>query len=733
MQPLQMWGGIECTLNRVGDRFINQCVKSGHKNRLSDLALIKSLGIKKLRYPCLWEEVAPKDLDQCNWSYLDERLHELKRLDQDIIAGFLHHGSGPNYTSLIDPDFPEKLATYARHFIKRYPWINDFTPINEINTTARFSTLYGHWYPHLKNYTMYLKALILQCKGTALAMQEIRRVNPKARLIQTDDLGKCQSTELLSYQRDLENERRWLSWDLLCGKVTPEHKLYNHFLEHNISPKELEWFEENPCPPSLIGINHYPLSNRYLDHRMEEFPEWSHGGNGIHNYADVGAVDTGLVEPVSVETLLRETWERYQLPMAITECHIKGRRESQMRWLDQSWKTCLKLKDENITIEAVTAWSLLGTYDWHNLCTHCEFHYEPGVFDLRSPGNIPHETALSQMVRSLATEGNFESPLLSAEGVWNTPRRILFNAQPGQFTSLEYKIGTRPILITGARGTLGRAFARVCGARNIHYKLLNRSEMDISDPDSIRKAIDLYNPWAIINAAGYVRVDEAESDSEECFRSNVEGAVNLSKLCVGRDIKLINFSSDLVFDGNSGSAYSEDHVVSPLNTYGKSKAEAEEKVLLIYPDSLMIRTSAFFGPWDEHNFITKTLQSLAKNGEVLAPSDMYISPTYVPDLANESLDLLIDGEKGIIHVTNVGEVSWEEFAIKAALLSAEKIELNTSLIKGISSEEMKLPALRPKRSALTSLRQRRLPTLDDALKRYFTEIEIPLTREQELH
>ena len=732
MKPLQMWGGVECTLNRVGDLYINQCEKNGHKRRLSDLTLFKSLGIKKLRYPCLWEEVAPKDLDHCNWSWLDERLTELQKLNLDIVAGFLHHGSGPFYTSLIDPDFPEKLATYARLFVTRYPWINDFTPINEINTTARFSTLYGHWYPHLKDSSMFLKAMVLQCRGTILAMKEIRRVNPKARLIQTDDLGKCQSTEDLSYQCEHENERRWLSWDLLCGKVTQEHKLYSWIRGQGISEEELAWFEENPCPPDVIGINHYHLSNRYLDHRLELYPDWSHGGNDIQKYADVGAIDTGIVDNISPEELLRETWERYGITLSVTECHIRGRRESQMRWLDQVWKICRELREENIPIESVTAWSLLGTYDWHNLCTHSENFYEAGVFDLRNPQQLPQETALSRMVRSLATEGSFESPVLASEGVWRTPRRILFNAQPGQFSSLEHRSGTRPILITGASGTLGQAFARICGARNIHYKLLRRQEMDISDLDSIRKAVDLYNPWAIINAAGYVRVDDAESDYDECYRANVEGAVNLAKACVGREIKLINFSSDLVFDGSSGSAYSESHVVSPLNNYGKSKAEAEEMVLSIYPDSLIIRTSSFFGPWDEHNFITKTLQSLARKGEVVAPNDMYVSPTYVPDLANESLDLLIDGERGIIHVTNVGEVSWEEFALQAAAISQNEYDLSSKLIRGVTTEEMRLPARRPRRSSLVSERQRRLPPLEDALMRYFKEVEIPFSENRSL-
>ena len=693
--PLEMWGGLECTLNRVGDRYINQCDKSGHNKRLSDLQLFHDLGIKKLRYPCLWELVAPKDLDHCDWSFLDERLGELKRLGQDFIAGFLHHGSGPFYTSLIDPDFPEKFSTFARLFIQRYPWVNDFTPINEINTTARFSVLYGHWYPHLQDESLYLRSMMLQCKATVLAMREIRRVNPKAKLIQTDDLGKCQSTEEVAEQRDFENHRRWLAWDLLCGKVTKNHPLYNRFLKNKIREEDLQWFEENACPPDVIGINHYHLSNRYLDHRMEHFPTWSHGGNGEVAYADVGAVDTGFVDPVNPEVIMREAWERYKIPLAITECHTMGHRESQLRWLNQMWQTCQKLRAEGVDVKALTVWSLLGTYDWHNLCTNCEFFYEPGVFDLRNSQKIPKPTALTKMVKSLATQGEYDLPILKSEGVWNTGRRILFSVKHGQFSSLDHSEEVRPVLIIGGTGSLGQAFARICGGRNIHYKLID--SIDISNRKSIDDAIERYHPWAIINAAG--------SEEDNCLSGKVDAATNLARACRFSEIQLVNFSSN---------------------------ADCEEEILSIYPESLMIRTSAHFSPWDDFNFITETLRSLADNSEVIAPNDIYISPTYVPDLVNECLNLLIDEETGIFQITNMGEVSWEQFALLAAEVAKEKIAINTDLIKGMSAHEMTWRAKRPINPTLVSERIQQLPTLEDAIGRYVKDLQIPIEFKQEI-
>ena len=733
MKSPEMWGGLECTLNRVGENYHNQCKKNGHNERISDLELFNSLGIKRLRYPCLWEEVAPKDLDHCNWSFLDERLGKLRELDLKIIAGFLHHGSGPLYTSLIDPEFPTKFSTYARLFAERYPWVEDYTPINEINTTARFSCLYGHWYPHLQDDTYYLKSLLYQVKATVLAMREIRSINPKARLIQTDDLGKCQSTKPLEYQRDLENHRRWLAFDLLCGTVNKNHPLFDYFIKNKIKEDELKWFEENICPPDIIGVNHYHLSNRFLDHRVELYPECYRGGNGKDEYADVGAVDTGQADIIPPENLLIEVWDRYNRPIAITECHTRGHREAQMRWLYEIWQTANKLSSQGIDVEAVTAWSLLGTYDWHNLCKSNDNFYEPGVFDLRHPGQRPLETGLSRLVRELATKGTSDSPLLKTNGTWKTPRRILWAVKHGEFSSILHPEDAHPILITGATGTLGQAMARVCGARNIPYRLMRRKEMDISNVDSILQAIEIHKPWAIINTAGYVKVDEAEKNRNVCFKENVEGAVNLANICRERGIKLINYSSDLVFDGSTSYPYLESHQVSPTCVYGESKAECEAKVLSIYPDSLIIRTSSFFGPWDRHNFITQTLQALIRKKEVLVSNDLFVSPTYVPDLANETLNLLIDEVKGIIHLTNIGEVSWEQFAAKAATLAKDKFNIDPSLIRGISSEELNYTAKRPKMSVLKSEKVMLLPSLDNALERYFEDIQISLIENQENH
>lgn len=722
---LEVWGGVECTYNRVGDQYFDQLHYNGHDRRIEDLDEFARIGITTLRYPFLWERTAPNGVAQADWSWADARLERMKKLGIRPIAGFVHHGSGPRDTDLLDPQFGEKLAEYAGAFAQRYPWVEDYTPINELFTTARFSALYGVWYPHRKDYPSCLRALLNECRGTILSMRRIREVNPRARLIQTDDLGKASSTELLRYQSDFENERRWLGWDLLCGRIVPGHSLYQLFIKNGVRESELAWIAENSCPPDILGVNHYPLSNRHLDERMERYPQWSHGGNAKHAYADVESVriaDAKFIEP---EQILKEAWERYKIPIAVTEIHVDATREDQLRWFMEIWHAAERLRDKGVDIRALTAWGLLGHFDWHCLVSRCEGYYESGVYDLRAPR--PRPTALATMLKSLSESGKFDHPLLAVPGWWRRPDRIRHPAQiesPEPGSSQSYGnakhaefASVRPLVIAGARGTLGHAFARICERRGIPYRLLGRDQMDITKPALVQEVLSDLKPWAVVNATGYVRVDDAENDVERCFQENTLGPENLARACSQLDISLATFSTDLVFDGQSKDPYIESSGVAPLNVYGRSKAESEKRVLQSSSRALIIRTSAFFGPWDKYNFVTVALEKLARGDLFMAPADVRISPTYVPDLVNTVLNLLVDGEKGIWHLANSGEVSWLDFAKEAARGAG----FDPSRVIGRPLDSFELIAPRPLYSVLGSERGTLLPPLDKALSKFFDE------------
>ena len=183
----------------------------------------------------------------------------------------------------------------------------------------------------------------------------------------------------------------------------------------------------------------------------------------------------------------------------------------------------------------------------------------------------------------------------------------------------------------------------MCRARNLPHHLVARDALDIASEASVERALGALRPWAVVNAAGYVRVDDAESEEPRCFRENADGAATVAAGCSRRETALVTFSSDLVFDGRKGCPYLEDNAVAPLSVYGRSKAEGERRVLETYPKALVVRTSAFFGPWDEHNFVAVTLAALERGEAVAVAADSVITPTYVPALVDTTLDLLIDG------------------------------------------------------------------------------------------
>ena len=306
----------------------------------------------------------------------------------------------------------------------RYPWVEDYTPVNEPLTTARFSGLYGHWYPHGKDDRTFVRTLLNECKAVALAMRAIRAVNPAARLIQTEDLGKTYSTPKLAYQAEFENDRRWMTFDLLCGRIDAHHPLRWYLRRAGATAAELDWFRENPCPPDVIGTNYYITSQRSIDERLDRYPEWTHGGNERHAYADVEAIRVVAGEVANPRDLLREAWERYGLPLAITEAHLGDVPEEQIRWMNDVWQAAQGASRDGIDIRAVTAWSLLGAFDWHTLVTREENYYEPGVFDVRGRGITP--TPLAAMVRALANGQDYYDPALTEPGWWRRPERLLY-------------------------------------------------------------------------------------------------------------------------------------------------------------------------------------------------------------------------------------------------------------------------------------------------------------------
>jgi dTDP-4-dehydrorhamnose reductase len=218
-------------------------------------------------------------------------------------------------------------------------------------------------------------------------------------------------------------------------------------------------------------------------------------------------------------------------------------------------------------------------------------------------------------------------------------------------------------------------------------------------------------------------VDDAELEVAQCRTGNVEGAGNLAQACAKRELSLVTFSSDLVFDGQKHEPYVESDATAPLNVYGRSKTDAEKLVLATFPEALVIRTSCFFGPWDQFCFTYSVLKNLAAGKTFFAANDQQISPTYVPDLVNATLDLLIDGESGIWHLANVGSLTWEDLALNVAARGG----FSGRLIQGVATNTLGSVAVRPRFSVLESERASIMPSLEDALDRYFGDSQPSFT------
>ena len=230
----------------------------------------------------------------------------------------------------------------------------------------------------------------------------------------------------------------------------------------------------------------------------------------------------------------------------------------------------------------------------------------------------------------------------------------------------------------------------------------------------------------MINTAGFVRVDDAEHEPRQ-WRENVIGPTILARACARYDIRLLSFSSDLVFDGGKPTPYVESDQPRPLNAYGRSKLEAERRILKLAPSALVVRTAAFFGPGDRHNFVAQAMQALQRGQRWQAANDQLVSPTYVPDLAQAALNLLIDGERGLWHLTNHGAVSWAGFAQMVAEAAGLNVALSTQRRCHVRSNRFASSLLSTSKRAWSTL-----GSLHEAVEQYRADVELAPREESEL-
>jgi len=265
------------------------------------------------------------------------------------------------------------------------------------------------------------------------------------------------------------------------------------------------------------------------------------------------------------------------------------------------------------------------------------------------------------------------------------------------------------LLITGATGQLGRAIRNTGEKPGRHIISLTRSDLDLTDPDSIKNALTNHpDADIVVNTAAYTAVDNAESEPEPAYAVNRDGAKHLAEACRGLNIPLIHISTDYVFDGTHSSPYVETDPVSPIGVYGRSKAAGEEEIRKVLPSHMIIRTSWLYGIHG-NNFVRTMIRLGREREEIKVVDDQVGCPTSAADLANAVLKISerVTASRhevawGTYHYSNAGQTTWYGFAEKIFQLCRNRPGCGLKLKKltPIPTTEYPTPAKRPPYSVL---------------------------------
>lgn len=255
----------------------------------------------------------------------------------------------------------------------------------------------------------------------------------------------------------------------------------------------------------------------------------------------------------------------------------------------------------------------------------------------------------------------------------------------------------KKILVTGANGQLGQCLQKISSQfEEFEFIFTDSETLDITIKEEVNDFFWQNAPDFCINAAAYTAVDLAETEVEKAFLVNADGAENLAEACAENNAQFIHVSTDYVFDGENNLAYTEEDFTNPLGVYGASKLAGDELALEVNPCSVILRTSWVYSEFGK-NFVKTMLNFFATKEELNIVADQFGQPTNANDLA-EAIMKILKSEKitpGIFNFSNLGRISWFDFAKKIAELSEAKIKLNA-----IETSQYPTPAKRPRNSVL---------------------------------
>lgn len=259
-------------------------------------------------------------------------------------------------------------------------------------------------------------------------------------------------------------------------------------------------------------------------------------------------------------------------------------------------------------------------------------------------------------------------------------------------------------MVTGGRGRLGSALCRRYRERH-HVVPLSRQEMCLSDPAAVAAAVGRIDFDVLVNTAAYTTVDKCESERDLAYAINAHAAAKMAEVCRDKGARMVQISTDFVFDGTLDRPYCEGDATNPINVYGQSKLLGEAKVLAALDDSLVARVSWVFGP-DKPGFPEWLIDQAERLEEVGVPGDKVACPTYSLDFA-EMLEPLLQGDLPggkVLHMCNAGEVSWFEYAsfIVDELRAMGRRLAVRELVPTVSGGVRNFLARRPLRTAMST-------------------------------
>jgi beta-glucosidase len=359
--------GIENSIPTInnGRTRVDQMDACGHyRHWRLDFDCVEELGIHYLRYgpPLHRTYLGPGRYD---WEFSDLVLEDLKRRDITPILDLCHFGVPDWIGNFQNPDFPQLFALYAGAFAERYPWVQLYTPVNEMFICAVFSAKYGWWNEQMTTDLSFVTALKHIVKANVMAMIEILKRRPDAIFIQSEssEYFHADSPAAIGLAEHM-NQKRFLSLDLNYGRRI-DSDMYEYLLANGMSREEYGWFLTHRLKQHCILGNDYYITN---EHRV---------------YADGDSVSSG--EVFGYSEITRQYYDRYGLPVMHTETNLKEGETGQeaVQWLWKEWANVLRIRNVGIPTVGFTWYSLTDQVDWDTALREQNGNVVPlGLYDL---------------------------------------------------------------------------------------------------------------------------------------------------------------------------------------------------------------------------------------------------------------------------------------------------------------------------------------------------------------